>query len=167
MPEVSTLSGCEASWEHDSADRRTLSQEASRRADTCLQMLCFLLQLHAKACALTAFCANTAGCQFLPCTSWYVRLRQKGDLSKEWNQSAPFSLHAPHQSFLSNNKRKFLYMLYPNLNNMQRLENSSLTHRRDIPVHLSSCIKETLAFTNRIPTELLLIIPNFRFYTNI
>lgn len=142
VPEVSTLSGCEGSREPDSVDRCTLSQKASTRADTCLQMLCFQLQLHAKACALTAFCANTAGCQFLPCSSWYARLRQKGDLPKEWNQSAPFSFRAPHQSFLSNNKRRFFYTLYPN--NLQRLENSSLTHRRDIPVHLSSHIKQML-----------------------
>lgn len=85
-------------------------QETLPPTGTCLQMLWFQLPtlLHAKVCGLAAFCANTVGCQFLSCTSWYARLGQGGDLCKELNQNVPFSLHTPHQSFLNNNKRKFL-----------------------------------------------------------
>lgn len=138
-------------------------QETLSLRDTCLQMSWFQLPalLHAKVCMLTAFCANTVGCQFLSCTSWYVRLGQGGDLSKELNQNVPFSLHTPHQSFLNNNKRKFLSMLNPNPNNSQRLENSSLTHRWEIPGRLSSSIKQIdkiETYTNRIPAKLLLLL---------
>jgi len=51
-------------------------------------------------------------------------------------------------------------MLNPNPDNSQRLENSSLTHRWEIPGHLSS-IKQTAeieAYTNRIPAKSLLLL---------
>lgn len=67
----------------------------------------------------------------------------RGDLCNELNQNVPFSLHTPHQSLLNNNNtRKFLYMLNPNPNNSRRLQNSSLTHRWEIPGRLSSSIKQ-------------------------
>lgn len=94
---------------------------------------------------LRAHClwAKAAGCQFLLCTLWNARLGQGGDLSNELNQNVPFSLHTPHQSLLNNNKRRFLCVSNPNPNNSRRLQNSSLTHRWEIPGLLSSSIKHT------------------------
>lgn len=52
-------------------------------------------------------------------------------------------------------------MLNPNPNNSQRLENSSLAHRWEIPGRLSSSIKQIdkiETYTNRIPAKLLLLL---------
>lgn len=122
-------------------------QESLAPGDTWVQLPALL---SAKACVLTAFCTSIAGCQFLPCTSQNARLGQGGDLCNEQDQNAPFSLHTPHQPVLNNNKRKLLYTLNPNPNNSRRLKTSSLTHRCEIPGHLSSSIKQTDKIETRI-----------------
>lgn len=155
MPEVSHVSRtpCQLGMQPTPAPQKAHveagepgSQGCLAPRDACLQMPWVQLPalLSAKACVLTAFCANTAGCQFLSCTSRNARLGQGGDLCNELNPNVPFSLHTPHQSLLNNNStRKFLYMLNPNPNNSRRLQNSSLTHRWEIPGRLSSSIKQT------------------------